>query len=123
MFKLIDWYGTDIWIKKLVTEKDKYGDIIKTYTEPIKIKALIDHNGGTTQTNEYGYRLSYTKKLFIKGQIDIDETKSEYGICIKADKNDMPDYMIKSISPYPYHTEIIAERQVDPDATDATAQY
>lgn len=79
---------------KKIDKKDKEGSTYQEFEPSFTFEADIFPAGGKTQAEIYGQRLAYMMNMLCYQNDDIKEGD---GICVYANENEGPDYIIVSI--------------------------
>ena len=111
--RLMERNLTKVYLKRTeLTQDDEGNDIIK-YLDPIALEMNVQSASGAVNAQIYGSQLSSMKSCKYQGN-DLKEGRDENsGICVYVDKDEQPDYKIKSIQPYSTHLNVMLERNGD----------
>lgn len=100
-----------VYLKKRKVDLDDEATEIITYPyDPIPVQMNVQAASGTVNAQIYGSALSTMKSCKYQGDL-INEAHNELdGVCVYVDKNENPDFIIKSIQTYSTHKNIMLER-------------
>lgn len=103
---------TTVYLKRVDPEnkQDEEGNDQINYLAPVALEMNVQSASGGANATIYGSKLSSMKSCKYQGG-ELKEGRDESsGICLCVDKNDHPDYKIKSIQPFSTHINVMLER-------------
>ena len=108
--RLIKRNLTTVYLKRIaITQDEEFNDVI-AWKSPISLEMNVQSASGAVNAQIYGSKLSSMKSCKYQGD-ELKEGRDENsGICLYADKDEQPDYKIKSIQPFSTHINVMLER-------------
>lgn len=104
---------TTVYLKRTELSQDDEGNDIIKYLDSIPLLMNVQSASGSINAQIYGSQLSSMKSCKYQGN-DLKEGRDENsGICVYVDKDEQPDYKIKSIQPFSTHLNVMLERNGD----------
>lgn len=104
---------TTVYLKRTELSQDDEGNDIIKYLDPIALEMNVQSASGAVNAQIYGSQLSSMKSCKYQGD-ELKESRDENsGICVYVDKDEQPDYKIKSIQPFSTHLNVMLERNGD----------
>ena len=104
---------TTVYLKRTVLSQDDEGNDIIKYLDPIALEMNVQSASGAVNAQIYGSKLSSMKSCKYQGS-DLKEGIDENsGVCVYVDKDERPDYKIRSIQPFSTHINVMLERNDD----------
>lgn len=108
--RLIKRNLTTVYLKRIAIIQDDEGNDIAKYGDPLELEMNVQSASGAVNAQIYGSKLSSMKSCKYQGD-ELKEGRDENsGICLYADKDEQPDYKIKSIQPFSTHINVMLER-------------
>lgn len=95
--------------ERTVTQDDESNETI-SWGESVALEMNVQSASGAVNATIYGSKLSSMKSCKYQGD-KLKEGRDEgNGICLFVDKDEDPDYRIKTIQPFSTHLNIMLER-------------
>jgi hypothetical protein len=100
-----------VYLKRRKVAHDDEAEEIITYPyDPIELRMNVQAASGTVNAQIYGSKLETMKSCKYQGD-EINEGQNELdGVCVYVDKDEEPDFTIKSIQTFSTHKNIMLER-------------